>query len=219
MQTILCKENYREFPDLIRLAYELRFCGITFSYLEGDFEERTYLLDEDQIHEFKRHIVPEVIDIIQRSSGDAWTRKMAVSAVRSIYPDIKISDRDYAMGVYRNPSPCEIPSFFSIILANGDVHPCNMVEYTHYPVIGNLHEKTFAELWTGEVWSTFRQKGFEMCRYCPVPHQVYIPIMRRPEYVRLQYLLKNTFLEPFYLSIKRTVFSRRNLLKRIRKKK
>ena len=216
MQTILCKGNYGDFPDLIRLAYELRFCGITFSYLEGDFQEQIYLLDENQIREFKHDIVPEVVDIIQKSSGSTWTRKMAVSAVRSIFPVGKLTERDYALGMYRHPKPCEIPSFFSIILANGDVHPCNIVEYTHYPVVGNLREKTFTEIWGGEEWSTFRKSGFDLCRYCPVPHQVYIPIMRRPEFVQVQYILKNTFLKSLYLSVKRVIFSRRKLFTLIR---
>lgn len=217
MQTLLCQDNFRDFPELIRLAYQLRFCGITFSYLEGDFQERQYLLDENQIREFKCHIIPEAIAIIREASVDAWAKRMAIAAVRSIFPPGKIREHEYAQGIYRASSPCAIPSFFSIILANGDVHPCNMVEYSHYPVIGNLHEHMFTELWQGEVWKTFRRKGFPLCQYCPVPQQIYIPITRRPEMAWLQYLIKFTGLRSLYMPIKRAVFSRRNLLKIIRK--
>jgi MoaA/NifB/PqqE/SkfB family radical SAM enzyme len=216
MQTLLCRENFREFSEQIRLAYQLRLCGITFSYLEGDFQERQYLLDEKQIQEFKRQIVPETLAIIREASVDALTKCMAMAAVRSIFPLGKIREHEYAQGIYRAASPCAIPSFFSIILANGDVHPCNMVEYSHYPVIGNLHDHTFTELWQGEAWRTFRSKGFPLCQYCPVPQQVYIPIMRRPEAVWGQYLVKHTPLKAFYLPIKRMVFSRRTLLRWLR---
>ena len=216
MQTLLCRDNFRDFPERIRLAYQLRLCGITFSYLEGDYHERQYLLDEAQIHEFKHQIVPEAIAIIKEASVDVWIRRLAMAAVRSIFPTGKIRERQYAQGIYRTPSACEIPSYFSIILANGDVHPCNMVEYSHYPVIGNLQSHSFTELWQGETWSAFRRKGFTLCQYCPVPHQVYIPIMRRPEVAWAQYLFKHTPLKTFYLPVKRMVFSRRTLLRRLR---
>jgi MoaA/NifB/PqqE/SkfB family radical SAM enzyme len=217
MQTLLCRENFRDFSERIRLAYQLRFCGITFSYLEGDFQERQFLLDEKQIQEFKCQIIPETIAIIRKASVDAWAKRLAIAAVRSIFSLGKIREHEYAQGIYRAASPCAIPSFFSIILANGDVHPCNMVEYSHYPVIGNLHAHGFTELWKGKTWSAFRKKGFLLCQYCPVPQQVYIPITRRPEMAWLQYLIKFTGLRSLYFPIKRTVFSRRTLLKLIRK--
>jgi MoaA/NifB/PqqE/SkfB family radical SAM enzyme len=217
MQTLLCRENFRDFPERIRLAYQLGVCGITFSYLEADFEECNHLLDEKQIDEFKKQVIPAAVEIIRDSSEDIWTKRMATAAVRSIFPSRTIQLTDYARGIYRVPSPCAIPSFFSIILANGDVHPCNMVEYSHYPVVGNLRQKSFTEIWQGKVWAEFRQKGFELCQYCPVPQQVYIPIKRRPELVWAQYLVKHTSLHSFYLPLKRFLFSRRRLLKLIRK--
>ena len=216
LQTLLCKDNFRRFPDLIRLAYQLRVCGITFSYLEGDFQDRHYLLDESQIQEFKEQVIPAAIDVIEKHSPEAWTKKMAISALRSIYPVGRISIADYAKGIYRQPSACEIPSFFSIILADGDVHPCNMVEYTHDPVVGNLQEKSFREIWQGKSWEQFRREGFDYCRYCPVPQQVFIPIMRKPELAPFQYLIKYTALKALYLPIKRFVFSRRRILQFIR---
>lgn len=216
LQTLLCKGNYRDFPDLIRLAYTLRVCGVTFSYLEGDFTEQKYLLDESQIQEFKAQSIPATVQVITEMAKDPWNRRMAIAAVKSIFPERKRLLSDYARGIYRAPAPCEIPSFFSIILANGDVHPCNMVEYTHEPVIGNLQEQSFSEMWRGAAWTNFRKHGFTFCQYCPVPHQVYIPIMRRPEMAWIQYLIKYTKLQSLYLPLKRAIFSRRTLLKFIR---
>ncbi len=216
MQTLLCRENFRDFPERIQLAYQLGVCGITFSYLEADFEERNHLLDEKQIDEFKKQSVPEAVEIIRNSPADRWAKHMAEAAVRSIFPLKTIPSHDYARGIYRAPSPCAIPSFFSIVLGNGDVHPCNMVEYSHYPVVGNLRQNAFKEIWEGEKWAEFRREGFNLCQYCPVPHQVYIPIMRKPELAWAQYLIKYTRLHSFFLPLKRQLFSRRWLLKLIR---
>jgi MoaA/NifB/PqqE/SkfB family radical SAM enzyme len=216
MQTLLCKDNFRQFPDLIRLAYTLRFSSITFSYLEGDFKEKAFLLDENEIEEFREEIIPETVQRIEKSAADKWAKRMAVSAVESIFPEGGVTSRDYASGIYRPPTPCSIPSFFSIVLANGDVHPCNMVEYAHYPVVGNLHEKTFSEIWRGPEWTGFRKSGFHLCRYCPVPEQVTIPIERRPEFAGLQLLLGRQPLRSLRLPAKRMLFSRRRLLKVVR---
>jgi MoaA/NifB/PqqE/SkfB family radical SAM enzyme len=216
MQTLLCRENFKDFSERIRLAYQLRVCGITFSYLEGDYQERQHLLNEEQIQEFKRQVVPEAVAIIRESAVDPWTKRLAMAAVRSIFPVGRIRESQYAQGIYRAPASCEIPSYFAIVLANGDVHPCNMVEYSHSPVIGNLRTRSFTEMWNGDAWAAFRAKGFDLCQYCPVPHQVYIPILRRPEVAWAQYLLKHTPFRTFYLPAKRMVFSRRALLRRLR---
>jgi MoaA/NifB/PqqE/SkfB family radical SAM enzyme len=199
------------------MAYKLKICNLAFSYLEGDYHDRKFLLQKEHIRDFKRRIIPEVEDIIREYSGEKWSKSMAISAVRSIFPERGISLKDYEAGIYRRPKPCLKPSFFSIVIANGDVHPCNMVEYTHFPVVGNLKTQTFRDIWDGKEWARFRERGFDLCQYCPVPHQVTIPITRKPEYAWAQYMLKNRFLMPVYPYLKRTVFSHKGLLKRIRK--
>jgi MoaA/NifB/PqqE/SkfB family radical SAM enzyme len=219
MQTIICKENYHQFPELVRLAYRMKFCSITFSYLEADYKERKYLLDERQITEFRSEVIPRVVDIISKSAAEKLVKRIATSAVKSIYRSGDISINDYALGIYRSFGPCEIPSFFAIILANGDVHPCNIVEYTHYPVVGNLRKRSFREIWGGDEWANFRKEGFDLCRYCPVPQQVVIPITRRPDCAWIQHLIKTTALRKFHTSLKRMVYSNRRLLKIIRQNK
>jgi MoaA/NifB/PqqE/SkfB family radical SAM enzyme len=214
IQTILCQDNFRDFSNLVRLAYEKRACGLLFSYLEGDFTERKYLLDEEQIGEFKTRILKETDAVIHEMAPDRWTSRTARSAIRSLYPLRKISAVDYAHGIYRMPTPCHVPTFFSIILANGDVHPCNMVEYTHSPVIANLHDRSFTEIWEGEEWKDFRKNGFEKCRYCPVPCQVYIPVNRRSKLAPLQYLIRYSLLKPFYPRVKRAVLQKKKMLNR-----
>ena len=113
-------------------------------------------------------------------------------AVISLYSGGERKQGDYAQGIYRRSRPCAIPSFLALVLANGDVHPCNMVEYAHEPVIGNLRERGLAELWRGAAWRDFRRRGFPMCRYCPMPDQVVIPIARPPRYPLLQAALAGT---------------------------
>ncbi|HEX7503464.1 MAG TPA: radical SAM protein, partial [Acidobacteriota bacterium] len=161
IQTFLSRDNFRGFPELLETAYRLQVCSISFSYLEGDYAERKFLLDRSDIAEFRREVIPRALAVIRASGTGGGSSRLALAAVRSLYAGNERRQDDIARGVYRRPRPCAIPSFQAIVLANGDVHPCNMVEYTHQPVIGNLRERGFPELWRSAAWRDFRRSGFE----------------------------------------------------------
>jgi MoaA/NifB/PqqE/SkfB family radical SAM enzyme len=202
MQTFLSRDNFRLFPELLALAFRLRVCSITFSYLEGDYAERKFLLQRADIAEFRREVVPRALDVIRSAGSSAGARRLALAAVRSLYSGGERKQGDYAQGIYRRSRPCAIPSFLALVLANGDVHPCNMVEYAHEPVMGNLRERGLAELWRSAAWRDFRRRGFPMCRYCPMPDQVVIPIARPPRFPLLQAALAGTPLRRLRLGIR-----------------
>jgi sulfatase maturation enzyme AslB (radical SAM superfamily) len=61
-------------------------------------------------------------------------------------------------------------------LADGQVHPCNGVEYCHKPVMGNTHEGRLVDLWTGPTWEQFRVERMEWCHRCPMNLHFRIPI-------------------------------------------
>jgi radical SAM protein with 4Fe4S-binding SPASM domain len=202
IQTLLSRENFRGFPELLELAFRLRVCFIAFSYLEGDHAERKFLLDEKDIAEFKSQVVPRALAVIRAARTDRRSQWLARAALGSLYAGNARREKELALGIYRKPRPCAIPSFLSIVLANGDVHPCNMVEYTHQPVIGNLRERRLPELWRSEAWRDFRRRGFALCRYCPMADQVVIPISRPPRLALLQTVLTGTPLRRFRTGIR-----------------
>jgi pyrroloquinoline quinone biosynthesis protein E len=61
-QTLLCRENYLDFAELLQLHYQLGSSGILISYLEGDFA-RQRLLQADEIEYFRRHVIPNVLEV------------------------------------------------------------------------------------------------------------------------------------------------------------
>jgi MoaA/NifB/PqqE/SkfB family radical SAM enzyme len=201
VQTFLSRDNFRGFPELLETAYRLRVCSVVFSYLEGDYAERKFLLDRADIAEFRREVVPRALAVIRASGTGGGSQRLALAAVRSLYAGNGRRHDDYAQGIYRRPRPCAIPSFLAIVLANGDIHPCNMVEYTHRPVMGNLSERGFPEVWRSAAWQDFRRSGFACCRYCPMPDQAVIPIARPPRFSLLQTVLAGTPLRRFRLGI------------------
>ena len=181
-QCLICRENYRNLSDLMKLDYELGSDRIALTYLEGDFEKR-YLLTEDEINNFKLNVIPQARAFCE--TLDSSVKNKAIEVVESVFSEKINKISDFAQGLYRpeetNPDPCRRPQEFTILLANGDVHPCNMVEYSHEPVIGNLFEKSLPEIWNSEKWNRFRETLFDYCRLCPI--NLYMSVPLRPKYV------------------------------------
>lgn len=174
-QTILCRDNYKYFAELIKLHYDLGSLAMAISYLEGDFERKN-LLNEKEIRYFKHNVVPKAIQFCEQSL-DKNLGKGAKRNLNEFYREEKASLSDFARGIYqpkyKKPQPCTIPSSFTLIYANGDVCPCTMTEYSHRPILGNLFKKTLPDIWNGEKWSKFRNEYFnnykvDYCQLCPM---------------------------------------------------
>jgi MoaA/NifB/PqqE/SkfB family radical SAM enzyme len=87
---------------------------------------------------------------------------------KHIQPKLPKKLTPIASGIY-NPKSCNVPTYFSIILPNGDLHPCNIVEYTHEPILGNVKKQSLKTIWTSKKFNEYREKRNKNCRYCPVP--------------------------------------------------
>ncbi len=78
----------------------------------------------------------------------------------------------YSTGVY-NPKSCTVPSYFALVLPNGDVHPCNIVEYAHEPIVGNVKKNSLKKIWNSKEYQQFRSTKHKECKYCPVPLRIH----------------------------------------------
>ena len=176
-QTILCRENYKSFAGSMELYYRLGAYAVAMNYLEGDFA-REFLLNEGEIRHFRKEVIPRVVSCCKKSA--LRVRNKAIRMVRSIFAENILSDADWAEGAYRpknkNFPPCPVPRHYAMILANGDVHPCEIVEYTHAPVAGNVFNNSLREIWQGERFADFRKAPPAECRFCPVNLHLYIPL-------------------------------------------
>lgn len=176
-QSILVRENINSFPELLELHYELGSNRMAVSYLEGDFEKKN-LLTEEEILYFKKRIIPKALDFCQNLNRDV--RSVAIRNLKELFSEESISLSDWAKGVYQPKNnrirSCQIAQELAFILANGDVHPCHIVEYTHEPLMGNLFKNTLTELWQSNRWMNFRKDLFDRCVLCPVNLHTTIPL-------------------------------------------
>jgi len=201
-QTLLCRENYKTFAELLELHYRLGSHDLALTYLEGDFEKK-FLLNENEIMYFKEKVIPKARRLCHGLDGQI--RDKAVQVIGGIFSEEVLSISEWAQGMYQPKnkgfSPCQRPKEFTIILANGDMHPCNIVEYTHEPVMGNLFEKSITEIWNGEIWNNFRKTLFDKCELCPINLYMWVPLREDVVSGRFQKLyearIKNRKIEPF----------------------
>jgi MoaA/NifB/PqqE/SkfB family radical SAM enzyme len=176
LQTLLSNYNVLDFDRFLEMAYRLGVGYVYVSYIEGDVEKR-WLPTLGQIRQFRAEVLPRAKALIHRLAPPEL-REEALKQVESIFPDDVQRAYRFASGVYhpdQKPN-CPRPYSFALVLTNGQVHPCNGVEYCHEPVMGNAHKSRLVDLWASPAWERFRVERMEWCHRCPMNLHFRIPI-------------------------------------------
>jgi radical SAM protein with 4Fe4S-binding SPASM domain len=174
---IVNRHNYRELPDLIDFAFACQASGLSLIYPENDAQSRYLLMSGDDIERFRAEVMPECLRryALHRPAAD-----MSHENLSGLYGSHRTVG-DFAAGIYwHDPEEararCRKPQEFALIYANGDVLPCNSVEYTHSPIAGNVRHQSLKEIWSGEDYTLFRRDRMDFCRLCPTGHHTGIAI-------------------------------------------
>jgi len=177
---IITKLNYARLEKMIDLVKELNVNSINFSYVEGAYNKR-FLLGKEDIRLFKKRVVPAMI---KRAEGLDWDDVMKgklIKDLKNLYNTRSNSLENFEKGIYWEDNSihyrCKNAHSFALVLANGDVHPCNMIEYSHEPIIGNLFKNSFVEIWNGKKHRDFVESEYKWCRCCPVCINTYSQIL------------------------------------------
>ena len=175
-QAIILRENFRSFDELIRFHYGLGSERINISYVEGDFEGKL-LLSADEIRHFRGTVLPRIMAFFD--TLDPSIASEAVAKAERLYHPESGSPEEFSKGVYWNGKSCSIPQRQADVMANGDIHPCNFIDYIHGHVMGNLSQQSFQEIWSSDRWEEFRQNLLPECRVCPMNLHMSIPLRPR----------------------------------------
>ena len=171
VQTIITRENYKEIPYIVELAIKHGVSSIYFMYIYED-KENNFLMSENQIDEFKEKIVPQILEVL----SDNMVDKSIISYSRFVLNDLFNTKyntiENYSEGIYWNDlnkvlSLCDKPSKTAMILPNGNVLPCCMMEGSYNAIMGNIFESSFMEIWNNNKYQTFRKNKAEYCKSCP----------------------------------------------------
>jgi MoaA/NifB/PqqE/SkfB family radical SAM enzyme len=173
-QSILTRLNCLQFDQLLGMHLNLEIDGLLVSYLEGDFEGR-HLPGPDQLRIFRQEILPKAIKLC--STLPLVTRLALKTRLDSIFSPHLLDPAAWSHGKYQPQHQiCGIPRRQALILANGDVYPCNFVEYTHEPVVGDLLRSSLSSIWEGPKWREFRRTKQAFCAWCPMNLHTYLPL-------------------------------------------
>jgi MoaA/NifB/PqqE/SkfB family radical SAM enzyme len=161
-QTIIYRDNYKDFAELLELHYALGARRTYASYLEGDFEKK-HLLNRDEIEFFRKTIIPKADKLLKRRGVDISQQ------LDMIFSDKIANIADWEKGIYwSRDRKCNATGNFALIWANGDVFPCTMGEYTREPILGNLFEHSLPYIWQSQETKNFRENRHEKCNLCPM---------------------------------------------------
>jgi len=172
IRMILSKYSYRKLPEMIDLAIYLNADILSIDMIENDYNCKEFLLNEEDIYTFNKVEKGRIFRKIETILNDNKLRKAALEQIQCIYDTNFNSESNYANGIYwpdeNIKNKCTIPLSFMILEGDGSILPCNNVEYTRRPIVGNLKQQSIKQIWNNENWNIFRKDKDIYCRFCPM---------------------------------------------------
>jgi len=168
IRSMLTKYLIRDLDQMILFGIIKGVDAHQLSYVEYDKKALLTPRVQDVVY-FRRKTLPKIKSIFQEL--ELTNRAELISNINCLFEDA--NGRNYCRSIYgtrnRSKTDCSRPYSFMIILQNGDVAPCNLVEYTHRPIIGNIYRDSLKNIWEkNPILEKFRQERFEDCQYCPM---------------------------------------------------
>lgn len=172
LRMVLSKHNYKEISEMIDLARDIKADILSIDMIEADSKNKKFLLNADEINDFKDNYVPSLIEKIKKLDIEDRLKEYNIKQLKDMFNTRFNNIRNFEEGLYwpddTIKNKCDIPSSFMIIEGDGMVLPCNAVEYNRDKIIGNVLETDIEELWTSKKWNEFRKNKMNFCRECPM---------------------------------------------------
>jgi MoaA/NifB/PqqE/SkfB family radical SAM enzyme len=185
VHTIISRHQYLNIGRLIQLCIEWGVSSLYICHVEADHENRHMLMSVEQIKEYSKDVLPGLIDLISSSGSIPDPNKpVIIEGLSTLFPSDDLEIEMYSQGRYgkysgkSKNSDCLIPYYYSLILEDGSVLPCNAVEYTHDPKVGNILEDDFNKIWHSKAFNDFRKKRMEWCAVCPMMAHRIVPLTK-----------------------------------------
>ena len=149
---VMCAMNYGEFDAMIRFAQDLHVDAVYFTLIDPVPERTDGLLLQPPQQE---HLLNSIRQL-EESGGLGEPGFPVMENWENFVSRLKMNDP--VEGNYDRSHIDEIPCYvgwiFCRIMADGGVSPC--CRGVQRPM-GNLHEKSFKEIWFSEVYNHFRE--------------------------------------------------------------
>lgn len=181
IRMILHKKTFRDIPEMIHLVKERGAASLSIDHIEHDGTRKMFLLNAQELAEFRKSVRPNLVEQINSLSFENnGLRELSLTQINSLFSNRLASDEQYQEGIYWKDDAikghCTIPSSFMIIEGDGTVLPCNPVEYTRSPIMGNVQRTPVKDIWTASIWKDFRRTKFDYCTQCAMNQSITLPL-------------------------------------------
>lgn len=191
VRMVMSKYNYKQIEQMIDLSAEVNADILSIDMIEADSSNKLFLLNKNEIEEFKKIYTPKLIRKIEKLNIKQELKQYNIKQIKDMFNTSFNSIENFESGIYwpdeRIKEKCDIPNSFMIIEGDGMVLPCNAVEYNRNEIIGNIFEIDIEELWNSKKWEEFRRKKMKLCRECPM-NMSYMIVFNDDEIKREIYL-------------------------------
>lgn len=170
--TVITRHNFRDLPGLLRHCVDTRVASIYLMNVYGD-STGELLLNELDIQEFREHIAPLMLAVLNDRSLPDIVQKNAAEVIGTFF-SADNSDSNYAQGNYWPDmasvrQACDVPNYYALIEPDGRVLPCCLVEISHEGEVGTVAHNSLRHVWNSDSYVNFRRERIAFCQKCPTP--------------------------------------------------
>ena len=169
---VITRKSFRDLPGLVGHCLDTGIASVHLMNVYGDKSGGT-LLTLEEIAKFRNVTVPAILAELSHRKVPAVVYDNAVSVLGGFFSR-ENSDANYAKGLYwpsmeAARAGCNTPNFYSLIEPDGRVLPCCLVEISHEGEVGNVKDRSLADVWSGEAYEGFRENRISFCQECSAP--------------------------------------------------
>lgn len=174
IQTIIMKETYKQMPELLNFAIDNKANLFWPSYLEDAVNLPDIRMNEADIEDFKKNIIPEMRKIIVNKVQNAEIVFKIEKALNSFYND-GINVYEY----HKKGENCHWIGQHFTFYPNGTIDPCPGHEYFKSDYQYKINYDKIEDFMKLDNLNKCRNICFDYCRYCPqgMHHEIsFMPI-------------------------------------------
>lgn len=163
VQTIIMKENYKEIPDILRVAIKSKADVFWPSYLEDAQNNIEANLDEEDILDFTENVIPRMKHCFEECIENKSLASANIQNCNKFFKPDSLR-KDFSMGIYHHAlCNCNLLNRYACLHVNGNLTPCTRYEYD----TGEINFK-FTDIDSlKEFFAQDKKPAEEYCKYCP----------------------------------------------------
>lgn len=174
VQTIIMKDTYKQMPELLNFAIDNKANLFWPSYLEDAVNLPAIRMNEEEIEDFKKNIIPEMRKIVVNKIKNAEIVDNIEKSLSSYY-----NDGTNLYEYHKKGENCHWAGKHFTFYPNGTVDPCPGHEYFKSVYQYKINYDKIDDFMKLDNLNKCKDICFDYCKYCPqgVHHEIsFMPI-------------------------------------------